>query len=140
MAPDGCSRGEGLLHRSRRLTGFPKENLSVTVEGDVLTISGEKREEFKEEKGAFRHLERTFGSFTRSFTLPDKIDREHVDAKHKDGVFELRLKKTGEAPRKGKQIEIKGSNHNDRDVFKAFRCRYPFTLRDCTSGCVVHVR
>jgi HSP20 family protein len=90
------------------LPGLSREDISVAIEGDTLTISGEKKEEHKREEGAYSHLERTYGSFQRSFTLPEHVDKEKVDAKYANGVLELSLRKTGEPKKKSKQIEIKG--------------------------------
>ena len=90
------------------LPGMTKSDITIAIQGDTLTISGEKKEEHKREEGNYYHLERAYGSFQRSFSLPDYVDRENVDAKYNDGVLELVLKKTGESKKLGKQIEIKG--------------------------------
>lgn len=89
------------------LPGVSKEDINVSIDGDVLTISGEKKQERREGEGEYSHLERTYGSFSRSFSLPEYVDKESVDANYKNGVLELRLNKTGEPKRKAKQIEIK---------------------------------
>ncbi|MFP4014451.1 MAG: Hsp20/alpha crystallin family protein [Chitinispirillaceae bacterium] len=89
------------------LPGMKKEDINVSIEGDTLTISGEKKEEFKKEEGAYSHFERSYGTFNRAFTLPENVDKDKVDAKYKDGVLELSLIKTGEPKIKGKKIEIK---------------------------------
>lgn len=89
------------------LPGLRKEDVSVSLEGDTLTISGEKKEDFQSREGAFKHFERTYGSFCRSFTLPEHVDREKIDAKFHDGVLELTLNKTEEHSKKSKRIEVK---------------------------------
>lgn len=89
------------------LPGLKKEDINVSIEGDTLSISGEKKEEIKKEEGAYTHLERSYGSFQRSFTLPENIDKEKIDAHYRDGVLELSLLKTGEPEVKGKKIEVK---------------------------------
>jgi len=89
------------------LPGMTKDDINVSIEGDTLIISGEKKEERKKEEGAYSHLERTYGSFQRSFTLPEHIDKEKVDASYKNGVLELSLLKKEGPERKSKQIEIK---------------------------------
>jgi HSP20 family protein len=82
-----------------------KEDVKVTVDNDVLTIRGERKRE-KEEKGkTFHRVERYYGSFTRSFTLPDNVDETKIKASFKDGMLNLQIQKTEEA--KPKSIEVK---------------------------------
>jgi HSP20 family protein len=82
-----------------------KEDVKVTVQDDVLTISGERTFE-KEEKGRkFHRMERAYGSFARSFTLPEDADGEKVAAEFKDGVLKVHLRKSEQA--KPKSIEVK---------------------------------
>ena len=84
-----------------------KEDVRVTLEDGVLTIQGERKQE-KEEKGKKYHrVERSYGSFVRSFTLPDLVDEEKVKAEFKDGVLNLQLPKSEKA--KPKSIEVKVS-------------------------------
>lgn len=89
------------------LPGMNVNDIKVAVEGDTLTISGEKKEERKVEEGAYNHLERNYGTFMRSFTLPENVDRDKIDANYKNGVLELSIIKTGEPKAKAKKIEIK---------------------------------
>jgi HSP20 family protein len=82
-----------------------KEDVKVTVDNGVLTIRGERKQE-KEEKGKrFHRVERHYGSFTRSFTLPDNVDETNVKASFKDGMLNLQIQKTEEV--KPKAIEVK---------------------------------
>ncbi len=82
-----------------------KEDVKVTVQDDVLTISGERMFE-KEEKGRQYHrMERAYGSFARSFTLPEDAYGEKVAAEFKDGVLKVHLPKSEQA--KPKSIEVK---------------------------------
>lgn len=82
-----------------------KENVKVTVEEGVLTLAGDRKFE-KEEKGRRYHrVERSYGSFTRCFTLPDDADAAKVNAEFKDGVLNVRLAKLEKA--KPKAIEVK---------------------------------
>lgn len=90
------------------LPGLSKDDINVAIEGDTLTISGEKKEEHKREEGAYSHLERSYGSFQRSFTLPENVDKEKVNANYKNGVLELSLTKSGEPKKRARQIEIEG--------------------------------
>lgn len=76
------------------LPGVPKENINIEVLDNVITISGERTSEVeKDEKGAHR-IERTYGSFRRSLTIPTAVDSENVSAKFKDGVLEVTLPKS----------------------------------------------
>lgn len=82
-----------------------KDDVKITLEDGVLTIQGERRQE-KEEKGRKYHrIERSYGTFVRSFTLPDSVDEGKVSAEFKDGILNLRLPKTEKA--KPKAIEVK---------------------------------
>jgi len=87
------------------LPGIKKEDIDVRVENNVLTLRGKKErtEEVKEE-GYFR-AERTYGSFSRSFSLPTTVEVGKIAADYKDGILTLRLPKAEEA--KPRQIEIK---------------------------------
>jgi HSP20 family protein len=89
------------------LPGMRTEDIKVSLEGNLLTVSGEKQQETEREEGAYSHLERSYGSFQRSFTLPEYVDKESVDAKYANGVLELTMKKVGQAAPRGRQIEIK---------------------------------
>jgi len=81
-----------------------KDNVKVTVESGTLTISGERRAE-KEDKGRKYHrIERFYGSFVRSFTVPDDADDAKVSADFKDGMLRVHLAKTEKA--RPKQIEV----------------------------------
>jgi len=82
-----------------------KEDVKVTVENGVLTITGERKFE-KEEKGKKYHrIERSYGNFLRSFTLPDGSDGAKINAEFKDGVLQVHLPKTEKA--KAKAVEVK---------------------------------
>lgn len=87
------------------LPDLKKEEVKVTVENGELTISGERKFE-KEEKGKKYHrIERSYGSFLRSFTLPEGVSGEKVAADFKDGVLQVHLPKDEKA--KPKAIEVK---------------------------------
>jgi len=82
-----------------------KEDVKVSVDNGVLTIQGERKQE-KEEKGKkFHRVERYYGSFTRSFILPENVDESKVKASFKDGMLNLNIPKTEKD--KPKAIEVK---------------------------------
>jgi HSP20 family protein len=82
-----------------------KEDVKVTIDNGVLTIRGERKQEKEEEGKKFHRVERYYGSFTRSFTLPDNVDETKVKASFKDGMLNLQIEKTEII--KPKTIEVK---------------------------------
>jgi HSP20 family protein len=88
------------------LPGLSKDEIKVNIEDGVLTVSGEKKSEFeKKEKDSYYHLERSYGKFARSFSLPTHVDNKNIEAHYTNGVLEIHLRKTEEA--KPKAIEVK---------------------------------
>jgi HSP20 family protein len=79
------------------LPGTKKDDVTVEVHENVLTIRGEKRNEREEEKEQRRYVERTYGSFSRSFTLPSNADGERVSAAFRNGVLTVDVAKREEA-------------------------------------------
>ena len=82
-----------------------KDEVKVTVESGVLTISGERRFEKEEKEKKYHRIERAYGSFTRSFSVPDDADDAKVSAEFKDGVLTVRLAKSEKA--RPKSVEVK---------------------------------
>ena len=78
--------------------GVAAQDVKVDVEKNVLTISGERRAEKDETEDSYRRVERYFGTFSRSFTLPETVSADNIHADLKDGVLTLRLPKK-EAPK-----------------------------------------
>lgn len=87
------------------LPGVKAEDVNITVENDLLTISGERRFERREDKGDWHRVESTYGSFTRSFALPKTVSADTIDANMDNGVLTVRLPKRQEA--KPRKIEVK---------------------------------
>ena len=90
---------------SAELPGLDKEDINVSVEDGVLTISGERKFERDEEKENYHLVESSYGKFTRSFRLGDKVDHESIVAKMDKGILQVTLNKAPEV--KPKQIEVK---------------------------------
>ena len=88
------------------LPGLSKKNVKVVVEDGVLTLSGERDLERKVEGKTFHHIERSHGTFTRSFTLPENADAESVSANYKDGLLEIRVAKSEEALPKSIEVRV----------------------------------
>ncbi len=87
------------------LPGLSKDDVKISTQDNVLTIRGEKKEE-KESKGSTYHrVERAYGSFQRSFTLPTTVKSDNIEASFNDGMLTITLPKAEEA--KPKMIEVK---------------------------------
>jgi len=84
--------------------GIDKEDIDVRLENNTLTLHGERKLEKEEKEENYRRVERQYGSFTRSFTLPQTVDAEGVSAQYDKGVLKIKLNKKAEA--KPKQIKI----------------------------------
>jgi HSP20 family protein len=98
------SETDGAYQIKAEIPDVKKENVKVTLDDGVLTIQGERKLE-KEEKGKKYHrVERSYGSFVRSFALPDLVDEVNVKAEFKDGVLNLTLPKSEKV--KPKAIEV----------------------------------
>ena len=95
------------LYVHAEIPGVDKKDIKINVTGDILTISGEKKTEQRDEKKNYYRIERSYGSFSRSFTLPAEISVDKINAGFKDGVLHVTLPKTEEAKIVEKQIEVK---------------------------------
>ena len=90
------------------LPGVKKEDVSVTVHGDVLTVAGQRTEETETKEAKYYAAERFRGAFTRSFPLPEGVDTAAITAEYKDGVLEVRVPLPAQAKAEPAKIEIKG--------------------------------
>jgi len=95
--------GEYLI--KAELPDVKREDVKVMLEDGVLTIQGERKQEREEKGKKYHRVERSYGSFVRSFSLPDVIDEEKVKAEFRDGLLNLHLPKSEKA--KPKAIEVK---------------------------------
>jgi HSP20 family protein len=84
--------------------GIDEKDIDVRLENHTLTVHGERKMEKEEKEENYRRVERQYGSFTRSFTLPNTVDAEGVSAQYDKGVLKIKLAKKAEA--KPKQIKI----------------------------------
>jgi HSP20 family protein len=87
------------------LPGVNKDEVKLTLENNILTIRGEKKQEKETKKENYHRVERSYGSFQRSFTLPAAVKADKIDASYKDGILTVSLPKAEEAI--SKQIEVK---------------------------------
>lgn len=79
------------------LPGMTEDDVDIEIKDGVLTISGERKSEHEEKSEGFHRVERTFGSFSRSLTLPQGVEASAVDAKFSQGVLEVRVPKPAES-------------------------------------------
>jgi len=87
------------------LPGMKADDIDIQVQGNVLTISGEKKESKEDKDENYYHAERHYGSFRREVTLSSEVDVDHIKAEYKDGVLTITLPKTEQA--KPKKISVK---------------------------------
>lgn len=90
------------------LPGMNREDFELTVENNVLTLRGERRFEKRDESDNYHRVERAYGTFTRSFTLPQTVSSDNATAEYKDGVLRVALQKREEG--KARRIEIGGQS------------------------------
>ena len=90
------------------LPGIDEKDINVSIENNTLTVHGERRFEKDEKEENFHRVERMYGSFTRSFTLPNTVDLEQVSAHYENGVLKIRLAKKAEAKPKLIKVNIDG--------------------------------
>jgi len=100
------SEREGEVIVKAEIPGVSNEDIKVSVKEDVLTISGQKKREEREEGENWHRVERTYGSFKRVLTVPS-VDGDKVEASYKDGILEIRLPRQESA--KPREIPIKVS-------------------------------
>jgi HSP20 family protein len=110
---DVCPTDDG-WEVTAELPGVDEKDIDLRLEGEVLTISGEKRDEYKDDRNRF--VERSYGSFTRSFTLPFTPDPDKVEADVEKGVLRIKLPKGAEQDR-SKRIAI-GSRGQQQAIGK----------------------
>ena len=87
------------------LPGLSRDDVKITVQDTILTIRGEKKQEKESKEANYHRVERSYGSFQRSFTLPTSIRNDKIDATFKDGILSITMPKAEEA--RPKQIDVK---------------------------------
>jgi HSP20 family protein len=96
---------DGTIEVRMDIPGMEAKDIDIQVNGNLLTISGERKEEKVEKGKTYHRIERRTGSFSRSVTLPCPVKDEAVDAQYKSGILTVKLPKTEEA--KSKKITVK---------------------------------
>jgi HSP20 family protein len=98
---------EGGYEITAELPGLDEKNVEITLSDDILTIKGEKKEEKEEREKEYYLSERRFGSFQRTFRLPEGVNTDQIDASFRNGVLTVTLPKSAEARKSAKQISVK---------------------------------
>ena len=93
--------------------GIDEKDIDVRIEGNTLTVHGERKLEKEEKEENFRRVERHYGSFTRSFTLPGSIDPGQVSADYDKGMLKISLPKKAEAKPKQIKVNIRGEKAHE---------------------------
>ena len=99
------SEGKTDITVQAELPGCDAKDIDISLDGRNLTIKGEKRQEKEDKEENYRRIERAYGMFSRTLTLPTEVDPKKVDASFKDGILKIVLHKTKEAA--AKKIAIK---------------------------------
>ena len=105
-AVDIAERDDEYLVRME-LPGVQKEDIRITIENNILTIRGEKKKEEKISEDDYRRVERSYGTFLRSFTLPIAVRSDKIEASSQDGIVTIRLPKAEEARPKQIAVQVK---------------------------------
>ena len=104
VPPVDVYEDENSIQVRLEVPGIDEKDIDIRLENNVLTVHGERKFEKEEKEENFHRIERRYGSFTRSFTLPSTVNSEDVQADYDKGVLKIRLAKRAEA--KPKQIKV----------------------------------
>ena len=101
------TEGDAAYKVTAELPGMSEKEIEVVVSGDMLTLKGEKRQEKEKKEKNFYLSERSYGSFQRSFYVPDGVDRDKIAADFSKGVLTITMPKSAKAMKQQKKIEVK---------------------------------
>lgn len=101
------AESDAAIHVTAGLPGMDEKDIEVTLDNNLLTVKGEKKQEHEEKKKNYYFSERSYGSFQRVVSVPKGIDKEKVQAQFKKGVLEITLPKTEQARSERKRIAVK---------------------------------
>jgi HSP20 family protein len=96
--------------------GVSEQDINISLENNTLTVSGERKFEKNEKEENFHRIERRYGSFTRSFSLPNTVDAEKVNAGYENGILSIQLGKKAEAKPKQIKISVNPSNAQQKEI------------------------
>ena len=101
------SETKGNFNIKVEVPGVKREDVKINIDDHVLSVHGESKHEKEEESEEFHRVERFYGSFSRSFSLPENVDEDGVEATFKDGLLTLSIPKTEVAKPKAIEIKVK---------------------------------
>ncbi len=104
VPPVDVYEDENSIQLSLEVPGIDEKDIDIRLENNTLTVRGERKFEKEEKEENFHRIERRYGTFTRSFTLPQTVNSEDVQADYEKGVLKIKLAKRAEA--KPKQIKV----------------------------------
>jgi HSP20 family protein len=104
VPPVDVYEDENGIQLRMEVPGIDEKDIDIRLENSVLTVSGERKIEKEEKQENFHHIERHYGTFSRSFTLPNTVDNESVTASYDNGLLKILLGKRADA--KPKQIKV----------------------------------
>ena len=113
MPPVDVAEDKEKVTLTAELPGFKEDEVQIQMEGNILTLRGERKFEQEKEGRNYHRVERSYGQFMRSFTLPNNVDRENIRAKFRNGLLEIEMPKREDA--KPRQIRISGETAGRRE-------------------------
>ena len=112
MPPVDIAEDRDRITLTAELPGFREDQVHIQMEGNLLTIRGERKFEEEKEGRNFHRVERSYGQFVRSFSLPNNVDREKIRASFENGLLRVELPKSEEA--RPREIKISGATTGGR--------------------------
>lgn len=112
LPPVDIAEDKDRIVLTAELPGFREDQIEIQMEGGVLTLRGERKFEDEKEGRNYHRVERSYGQFVRSFTLPNNVNREGIKASFSDGLLEIELPKREEA--KPRQIRISSAGNGKK--------------------------
>lgn len=106
---DVLSTSDGGYEIHAELPGVEEKDIDLSVEGNLLTLAGERRQEREESRRNYRVRERSFGSFSRTIALPFEATPEQIDAEFRNGVLTVRVERPREPERRGSKVNIRSA-------------------------------
>jgi HSP20 family protein len=114
FAPTDVSEDENSLRITMELPGVDPNDVRLSLENNVLTIRGEKKQQLDENNERVHRFERTYGMFERTFILPNSVDSERIDARYDNGVLQVTIPKAERA--KPREIRVNSSNSGSSQI------------------------
>ena len=106
---------ESALVLTAEVPGIDENDIEIKIEDNTLTLTGERRFEKETKEENYHRIERAYGSFYRSFTLPNSIDQDKIEAQHENGVLKINMPKKPELkPRKVKALKAKSAEKSKK--------------------------